>query len=421
VAVLFVLAEAVALVAYYYQTGHLFYFHARTEAAFTIAEHRRLAGDALHPYFGPTHKPGVPFDIPEPLRGPTTRASGTTNNFGFASPHDYPFARTSPKQFIVGIFGGSVGVWFCHLGVDRLVEDLERDRAFAGREIVPLCFSHEGYKQPQQLLLLSYFLSLGQELDVAINIDGFNEVAIGRLNDERGVDISMPSVLHLEPLMNVANQATLTPEKLQLLAEIDRLRRRRDALAARIERNRLASVHVVLDVIRTRTTSDYQARLAAFATLPSASAADSVIQPTAKLRERGGDVLYGDIAREWASSSVLMHQLLAARGTRYFHFLQPNQYFTTRPFGEEEARVAINAGSPFKAGAERGYPTLLGDPAAMLKQAGVRFFDATHVFDGERAAVYIDDCCHYTRRGNELLASFVARAILATPLQTRTD
>jgi hypothetical protein len=414
-AVLVVLAETAALVAYYSQTGHLFYFHERSESTFQVAENRRLNGDALHPYFGPTHKPGVAFDIPESLRGPNTRAGGRTNNFGFASEHDYPYARTSPNQFLVGIFGGSVGVWFCHLGVDPLVEDLKRDRAFAEREIVPLCFSHEGYKQPQQLLLLSYFLSLGQELDLAINIDGFNEVAIGRLNDERRVDVSMPSVLHLDPLMNVANQATLTPEKLQLLAGIDRLKWRRDALTARLERNRFASVHVVLDVIRARAARDHQASVAAFAALPSASAEDSVIRPTPALRDRGGDLVFADIAREWANASVLMHQLLAARGTPYFHFLQPNQYFTQRPFAGDEARVARNEGSPFKPGAERGYPLLLGDGAAILEQGGVNFFDATRVFDAERAAVYMDDCCHYTRRGNELLAAFVARAILATP------
>ena len=39
-----------------------------------------------------------------------------------------------------------------------------------GREPVPLCFSHEGYKQPQQLLVLSYFLSLGQPFDLVINM-----------------------------------------------------------------------------------------------------------------------------------------------------------------------------------------------------------------------------------------------------------
>ena len=40
-------------------------------------------------------------------------------------------------------------------------------------------------------------------------------------------------------------------------------------------------------------------------------------------------------------------------------------------------------------------------------------FDATRLFDDERALVYADDCCHYTLRGNELLADFVVRSVLS--------
>jgi len=29
--------------------------------------------------------------------------------------------------------------------------------------------------------------------------------------------------------------------------------------------------------------------------------------------------------------------------------------------------------------------------------------------------VYMDDCCHYTASGNQLLADFIASAIRATP------
>ena len=48
--------------------------------------------------------------------------------------------------------------------------------------------AHGGWKQPQQLLALSWILALGGELDVLINVDGFNEVALdGVENAERGV------------------------------------------------------------------------------------------------------------------------------------------------------------------------------------------------------------------------------------------
>ena len=102
---------------------------------------------------------------------------------------------------------------------------------------MPLCFSHEGYKQPQQLLILSYFLSIGQSFDVVVNIDGFNEVAMSPLNDARGLDISMPSVMHMDPLTALIDQSSLTADKVESLARIQGYRRRLNAVADRANRS----------------------------------------------------------------------------------------------------------------------------------------------------------------------------------------
>ncbi len=158
-----VAAELIAVAVFYYQTGWLYYVDPYRPQLAVVAEPRggRLVTAALHPYFGPTHQPGIPFDMPAALREPgasidTPRPA--TNNFGFTSRHDYPVARTSERQVLVGIFGGSVGAWFCEVGAGRLAAGLAKTPAFQGRDVVPLCFSHEGYKQPQQLLILSYLL-----------------------------------------------------------------------------------------------------------------------------------------------------------------------------------------------------------------------------------------------------------------------
>ena len=170
-----------------------------------------------------------------------------TNNLGFVSPFDYPLTKRSDRQFVVGLFGGSVGLWFCQVGVDRLIADLRRDPFFVDKEIVPLCASHEGYKQPQQALLLAYLLSLGQTFDLVVNIDGFNEVALGNLNEQHGWDPSMPSVMHLDPLVNLVDQATMTPEKLDTLAAIQHDKRRLNWLAGWINTTRLASIDVAAE------------------------------------------------------------------------------------------------------------------------------------------------------------------------------
>lgn len=408
-----VLAELLALFLFYNDTGRLFYTYQKPYEPIAETQQGRLTGDGLHPYFGPTHRQGYPFDIPEPLReSASSPARVPTNNFGFASTHNYPFVKTSPSQFVIGMFGGSVGAWFCQVGAHRLVEDLKANAFFKTREIVPLCFSHEGYKQPQQLLLLSYFLSTGQVFDLVLNIDGFNEVALSSLNNERGLDISMPSAMHLEPLVNLVNQATLTPEKLQSLAAISQYKERINYLVGRLQHNPVAVINFVLERLHRSATASYQAEVARFSAIPSNPSDASLILATPSVTQRDEDRALADAAKNWAEASTLMHTMLAARGVPYFHVLQPNQYFTTRSFSAEEARIARSDASPFKKGAERGYPLLIKESETL--KARVKFLNATGIFDSESAAVYMDDCCHYTLRGNQILADAIARQILGS-------
>jgi hypothetical protein len=420
-----VFAELAGLAVYYVENGALFYVHRKPYALIPETNEGRLTGEALHPFFGPTHRPGIPFDIPEGLReseSPSGPAGGAdrlvTNNFGFVSPHQYPYARTR-DEMLIGIFGGSVGVWFCQLGADRLVRELAAAPAIRGRTVVPLCFSHEGYKQPQQLQLLSYFLSIGQELDLVVNIDGFNEVALSALNNERGQDISMPSPAHLDPLVNLADSTTLTPEKLYSLAEINRTKERLNNLAGRIGTNMFASVNVVLERLYRSALDHYRQELGRFSNLPSNPPSASIVQVTPPVRPRDAAAVFGDAARSWIAASTLMHQMLAARRVPYVHVLQPNQYHSRRRFSAGEAGVALNEASPFKRSAEQGYPVLLAAAEAPAFRAQVNFFNGVGVLDDEPAAVYVDDCCHYTRAGNLRLAEAIAAHILKTVTFTR--
>jgi hypothetical protein len=393
VLVFLVLAEMAAVVLYYVRSGRFFYTADRTIPPAIVETNRgELSADVLHPYFGPIHRPGV---------------RPQTNNVGFAARQAFPYARASGRQFLVGILGGSVAQAFCDRGTARLITALQRDADFAQREIVPLCFSHEGYKQPQQLIVLAYFLSLGQQYDLVINIDGFNEVALGARSHDRGRDISMPSPIHVDPLLNLIDQATLTPERVQALARISRYKQQLNDLGGRMRRSRIATVHFALDRYYVFTMNRYRAEVAAYDALPSNPSASSVLMLTPPMKNRDGEAaLYEDIAAGWIHASLLMRDMLAARGARYLHVLQPNQYFTRRVFSDQEARVALNGSQPFKPAVERGYPVLVKATAAFMGRE--EFIDGTTAFDDEPAAVYEDDCCHYTDRGYEMLAELIA-------------
>jgi hypothetical protein len=420
VVVFLVAAELLALGVYYFQTGWLFYlnpYRTRFEAAGATAG-GGLTDMGLHPYFGPVHRAGIPVEIPASMQDAAggepaaSKATGfATNNFGFATPHDFPYTKKSAREFVIGVFGGSVGVWFCQLGMPRLTALLGQRAFFRDRTIVSLCFSHEGYKQPQQAVLLTYFLSIGQQFDLVINIDGFNEVALSRLNQERGFDLSMPSAMHLEGLRTLIDGGTLTPDKLRSLSVLDRDRQALDRTAERLNGARLAAVYVVLARYYRLVEGRYQAEQARFAALPSAAAGNSALHVTAPLPGAEPERFFEGVARMWVRASTLMQDALARQGAAYVHVLQPNQYATARRFGNAEAKVALNPASPFKPGAEQGYPALVAAVGAL--PAGPprpNIFDATRVFDAEPSAVYVDDCCHYTKKGNELLADFVATA-----------
>jgi hypothetical protein len=410
-----VFAELAGLFLYYDDTGHLFYLHRKTYDPISVASEKRLTTDGLHPYFGPTHAPGSPFDIPESLRdSASTPRRLATNNFGFVAPFDYPFVKTGDRQFVIGIFGGSVGGWFCQVGAHRLVDDLKHHPYFGGRDIVPLCLSHEGYKQPQQLLVLAYFVSIGQSFDLVVNIDGFNEVTLGSLNDQRGLDVSMPSAMHLEPLIDLIDRVSLTPDKLRSLNAIEEYKARANRLVSRLATTRSAALHFVLDRLYRSARRSYQEELGRFSNLPSNPSATSLILATRPVKTRTEATLFEDIAGGWIRSSMSMKALLDARAIPYVQVLQPNQYHTTRRFSADEAKIALNAASPFKPGVERGYPALLGAAQTAQLSKAMTFLDATHIFDTEPSPVYIDDCCHYTLRGNQLLADFIAKGVLAS-------
>ena len=151
-----------------------------------------LTAVGLHPYFGPTHRPGI-------LRSPRGAAHGrsrqavATNNFGFPSRVDYPFGKTNDRPVCHRHLRGFGRGHFCGSVRPRLEETLRRSGSFENRELVTLCFSHEGYKQPQQLLVLNYFLSIGQSFDL---VDQHRRLQRGGARPHQrsaGWDISMPS------------------------------------------------------------------------------------------------------------------------------------------------------------------------------------------------------------------------------------
>jgi hypothetical protein len=357
------------------------------------------AEQRLHPYFGFVR-------VETPTRD--------VNNHGFAAaPHDYPFVKRNEDQVLIGVFGGSVAAGFVRHGQEQLVQRLQQHPAFQDKEIILLSFAQGGFKQPQQLLALSYYLAIGQELDMVINLDGFNEVALSSRNHAFGMDISMPSSDHIMPLVNLIDQSTLTSERIEALASITRSKAQLERISARVGSARLASTWFLWQQVFRIQSASLGRKQVAFQKLAAGDTDHSMMAIYPPREDLPGADLYEQIATEWADASILMHTLLRSRGIPYYHFLQPNQYVSQKPFSLEEQRTALTEGHPYRAGAELGYPALLAQEQRLV-QSDVAFHSAVGIFDDEPATLYIDDCCHFNTLGNEILADFIADAILSS-------
>jgi hypothetical protein len=122
--------------------------------------------------------------------------------------------------------------------------------------------------------------------------------------------------------------------------------------------------------------------------------------------------MYADLAATWKAASLQMSRLARANDIAYFHFLQPNQYVTgSKPLSPGERAVAIDEDFVFAHPVRAGYPYLIA-AGSELARSGVWFQDLTQRFSDVTEAVYRDHCCHLKQRGNDLLASAIARAIV---------
>lgn len=413
-AIAFICLEALSLAFYFVNQKQFFY--TRTKAKEKVVEDIERIGirldesivERLHPFFGYVLKQGAFTNEKLKLK---------VNKHGFFSLYEYPFIKTNKKQFIIGVFGGSVANNFA---VNEYVSQmfskkLQSYPEFADREIVVLNFGNGGYKQPQQLLVLNYFLALGQELDLVINIDGFNEVALSNLNNKAQVEIGMPSVQHIQPLTGLANN-NLSPEAMSSIVEINETKKQLKAGIDKLQTCQLALCHAITSLQVRQLVNSYQQAVVKYDRQVKQSNPDNansgiVYIPKADFVLEDA-AAFDKIASMWYESSVTMNQILSSRKIKYFHFIQPNQYYPTkRAFTAKENEIAIDKKSPYIEGVKKGYPVLLSK-VDDLQKTGVNVFSAVNILDNTKETVYKDACCHYNSVGEDVLANYVSSSII---------
>ncbi len=348
----------------------------------------------LHPYFGFVINPGY--------RG--------VNDQGFF--RDSPLTRRAPGKLIVLIMGGSVADQVYYLGGSALVEALQSRPEYAAREIQLITTAVGGYKQPQQLLLLSYMMSLGAQYDIVINIDGFNEIDSATDNVMTGINPFYPHTWKLH------SQLALNTEQSAALARIEMLREERRNLRHRfsgpiLRRSAFAlTLWDFLDRARQSRIRQQTVRLEQLIDdedLPAQVAGPPYVHSNDK-------DLFEDLADVWSRSSLQMSRLCELYDTTYVHVLQPNQYLPgSKDLTAEEQEVAFD---PNFTGPDRipvAYPMLVERGRRLASRHGVTFVDLTQLYAAEKRTIYNDFCCHVNQLGADLMARAIAAGVPVVP------
>jgi len=371
----------------------------RQQMDFTVPE--TIEYYAIHPYLGFVADPTSP-------RSPVRDSGGSfrATNLGFFRRTPLVATEHRPEPIRVGVFGGSAAFLFS-LGVgDRLENLLEADDVGASREVVVESYAIPGYKQPQQLFALEYLLLMGERLDLVVNLDGFNEVALPLTeNLSQGTAAIFPrSWGHLVGMAP-------SPGALSSAAHLELLRQLRTGAAAVLSSPGLnrsstsALLWHVIDGALAPRVAESEARMASSLVTAGYAARGP------DTRDADHDALLADLVAIWKRSSLMMKQICAANHIAYVHALQPNQYVPdSKPLGDAERTVAYRPDKSYRSAVEKGYPLLVA-AGEELKAAGVTFVDLTRAFADVAEQVYVDDCCHFNRRGNAILAEKLAPSL----------
>ncbi len=359
----------------------------RLEAATAADRQARKAGvlgdDALHPYVGYLKREAFQ-DLFAAVAGP--------------KPDGELWAL---------VVGGSVADGLNRWG--QLEAGFKREleaAAGSGRRLRLFNGANGGYKQPQQLLLVSYLLALGAPIDLVINLDGFNEVVLPYADNARlGVDPFYPRAWSKRLAMRSGELDPL------VVGEIAALRERQRSMLGWVAASPLGALATVR-LAAALSYSDAEGRIVALQERLSVPAGElSLEQRGGEPREFAPDQVLAESARLWARASLLLADLLAQRGIEYFHFLQPNQYLEgSKPLSAEELAHFYRPEGRYGRYARAGYPRLL-QAAADQGLGRIQYGDATALFSDETETLYEDSCCHLNRHGNRMLAEFIVRRV----------
>ncbi len=374
-----------------------------------LIEHRQKALGEFFPdllQVTPTNGRFENFLTAHPLFGYVWNPLATgINNFGFRSPYAigidedgyYIKPKTSKSSsFVVGIFGGSFAE---QMGVEsRYLEELLA-RHFPTKKPIVINFGFAGYAMPQQAHVFLYFKEL---CDVAVFVDGLNEMWNTAENNRAGVPLEFAKAYHWLYLLSLNE---LTPGRLQSINAIHRDKKilylltraslvpvARDSLFVHYSWQTFFNF-LVNDIMRHswEIAHSYEAK--------------KKFAPLDNLQ------LMHFAALRWEKWHRIVHDAAIASGIIDIHALQPNPFVLESKQLTDEEKASISSSYHIQEYVEHGYP-LLEQSLEHLKQQGLDCINLTPIFRDRTETLWVDSC-HVNSQGYRIVLDDLCKRIIA--------
>ncbi|MFZ5451524.1 MAG: hypothetical protein ACOZF2_06605 [Thermodesulfobacteriota bacterium] len=312
-----------------------------------------------------------------------------------------PVVKKEEGKVNIVVLGGSVAT-----ELPQYIEQAWKKTFKAAPRLINLALP--GFKQPQQLMALTYFLSLGGEYDLVINVDGFNDIVLPYVeNYGAGVNLFFPRSWELRINNN------LTPQVLSAMGKVKYLQDIKRKILAELSGsifNISATYGMVKMVQLIINSNEIYGNTSALFDIQKESKKKFV--ECGPVKHYANDTkMFEAVADFWFRCSLLINSLAKDKGFEYYHFLQPDQYLKgSKRLNREEKRIAYNEKHIYRRPVIIGYPLLIARGKTLVKNQ-VNFFDATMIFANIGDTIYKDDCCHINNKGYQILTDHIIEKI----------
>ena len=322
---------------------------------------------------------------------------------------------SSPEAAVnydVMLLGGSVAAAFGNWCGPVFFPLLAADPRLAGRRIVLHWRACPGHKQPQHATNLQWALTLGDQPDLVLLLDGFNELAIAAQNAENNVNPLFPSWWEMQAALESPLDA---PQELELVGRIVALRQSAEQLVQRTRRWSMLRSALLGSVAENELEQLSGRSAGLLAQLEQLRAAKKTQRPLfisgPPFVNEPAEVQRNSV-RAWMEGSRSMQAMCRARNIQFVHVLQPAARDKgSKPLTEREEKASLEP-AVWRQSIEQGYP-VLREAGATLAREGINFFDGSRVFEGHSEEIYRDPC-HFDEVGCTILAKFISQKVFET-------